>query len=158
MQRFHPPHNAVRFRFGAGRGSSGVDLVWHPNKEFKKLPDDQKDELHEWIKTQKGKKIMKQSHKTAAAKRKSDFNNNNENSKNGDNWKKKTKKAMQTSQGLKSVTILLADEEQSNQSFVAVLVASPSTLDTTNNTPAPAPTGNTSILAAHPQQPVVGFV
>ena len=37
--------------FKAGRGSTGVDLRWHPKNDFRKLPDDQKDELMIWFKT-----------------------------------------------------------------------------------------------------------
>ena len=34
--------NISAIDFSAGRGSTGVDLRWYPNKEFKKLPEEQK--------------------------------------------------------------------------------------------------------------------
>ena len=50
--------NISAIDFNAGRGSSGVDLRWHHPKEFKALPNDQKDELVTWQKSQEGKKIL----------------------------------------------------------------------------------------------------
>ena len=45
--------------YTAGRGSTGVDLRWHPKPEFKNLADDQRDELTKWTKTSDGKKHLK---------------------------------------------------------------------------------------------------
>ena len=47
--------------FGAGRGSSGVDLCWHHPKEFKALSAAKKTELYSWQKTNDGKKALKNS-------------------------------------------------------------------------------------------------
>ena len=151
--------NISAIDFSAGRGSTGVDLRWQPNKEFKKLPEEQKNELREWMQTQEGKKLMKQSRKAAAAKRKasSDNDKNGEGSKGngGGNWKKKFKRAMQTPQGVKSVMSLLAEEEQKNQSFVAALSASsnasqnvPPQGQATNNTSTQQSGSNVSAVAA----------
>ena len=151
--------NISAIDFSAGRGSTGVDLRWHPNKEFKKLPEEQKNELREWMQTQEGKKLMKQSRKAAAAKRKasSDNDKNGEGSRGngGGNWKKKFKRAMQTPQGAKSVMSLLAEEEQKNQSFVAALSASsnasqnvPPQGQATNNTSTQQSGSNVSAVTA----------
>ena len=125
--------NVSAMEYGAGRGVSGVDLRWHPHKEFKKLTSHQQDELRDWMKTQEGKKLMKESRKTAAAaKRKNDSSSKESDSKNGGgNWKKKMKKALKTPQGIKTVMSVLAEEESNNQALVCALRAS--------NTPAPAP-------------------
>jgi hypothetical protein len=39
----------------AGKGHTGVDLRWHPPKEFKSLSPEQKDELMNWRETAEGK-------------------------------------------------------------------------------------------------------
>ena len=124
--------NVSAIDFSAGRGSSGVDLRWHPHKEFKKLPEDQKNELREWMQTQEGKKVMKQGRKAASSKRKADKDNKSDGDKSNGSWKKKMKRAMKTPQGLKSIMSVLAEEEQNNQGFVASLAA-------LNNTSAPPP-------------------
>ena len=54
---------AEGINFKAGRGSTGVDLRWHPNNDFRKLPDDQKYELTIWFKTDEGKRARKTSNK-----------------------------------------------------------------------------------------------
>ena len=134
--------NVSAIDFNAGRGASGVDLWWYTHKEFKKLSEDQKQELHEFMRTQEGKRVMKQS-RQATAKRKadSDIDSRNGNNNSG-NWKRKMKKAMKTPSGLRSVMTLLAQEEQSNQRFVAALQASTSNPD--NNTTNNATNGNGS--------------
>ena len=102
--------------FGAGRGNSGVDLSWHPKKEFMSLPVEQRDELSAWIKTNDGRKAIEQSRKAFKKKQRKDGGRNNEG-----NWKKKLKKAMHTDAGLKSVMSLLADAEKNNSAFVSAL-------------------------------------
>ena len=54
----------------AGRGTTGVDLRWYPNAEFRKLSDDQRNELMEWRKTPEGESAMKRSLEEARKKRK----------------------------------------------------------------------------------------
>jgi len=114
--------NVSGIDFHAGRGNSGVDLRWHPRREFLKLPQNQKDELMEWLGTDPGRAHMAKYKEDR--KRKSD----QDNKKNGDrdrsgNWKKKLKKAIKTPNGLKMVMATLAKEEESNASLVAALGA-----------------------------------
>ena len=65
--------------FKASCGSTGVDLRWHPNNDFRKLPDDQKYELTIWFKTDEGKRARKTSNK----KSKSNGYDRNTNKKHG---------------------------------------------------------------------------
>ena len=46
--------NVSSIGFNASRGSSGIDLRWHHPREFRKLSNDQKDELMTWLKTEAG--------------------------------------------------------------------------------------------------------
>ena len=117
--------NVSAIEFNAGRGETGVDFRWHPHKEFKKLPDNQCEELLSWMKTQEGSKAMKKSRQDAAKKRKG-----NGSTKDGDgdkksasNWKKKIKKAIKTPHGFKAVMSVLAEEEKSNQGLIAAFTA-----------------------------------
>ena len=52
--------NVSAIDFGAGRGSTGVDLRFHPKDKFVALPQDQKDELREWLSTNEGKQSKKE--------------------------------------------------------------------------------------------------
>ena len=121
--------------FKAGRGSTGVDLRWHPKKEFKSLTDEQRDELTTWMKTSEGRKFLKKSRDTNALKRKSDGNGNDKNNGNNGNWKKKLKKAIKTPKGLAHVMSVIAAEEQNNTAFISALKTIQSSLP-----PAPAAT------------------
>ena len=47
------------YDFSAGRGNIGVDLRFHPKHKFLELPQDQKDELTNWLSTNDGKKAKK---------------------------------------------------------------------------------------------------
>ena len=58
-----PEANISAIDFSAGRGKTGVDLRWHPKKEFSGLTQAQKDELKVWFKTPEGKKTTKQQRK-----------------------------------------------------------------------------------------------
>ena len=124
-QRIPPPRgaNVSAIDFNAGRGSTGVDLRWHPTRDFKKLPSDQKDELISWMKTQEGKKLMSESRKSfqSGLKRKESDKSNSNGPKSAGNWKRRLKKAIKTPNGLKAVMSVLADEEKSNQALVAAL-------------------------------------
>ncbi len=140
--------NISAIDFSAGRGSSGVDLRWHPHKEFKRLPEDQKNDLREWMKTQEGKKLAKQGRKAVATKCKTDKTGKDDKSdgdRSNGSWKKKMKRAMKTPQGLKSIMSVLAEEEQSNQGFIASLAGlnTPTTPSSSHGAvtlpPAPAP-------------------
>ena len=48
--------NVSAIDFSAGRGNTGVDLRFHPKHKFLELPQDQKDELTNWLSTNDGKK------------------------------------------------------------------------------------------------------
>ena len=48
--------NVSAIDFSAGRGNTGVDLLFHPKHKFLELPQDQKDELTNWLSTNDGKK------------------------------------------------------------------------------------------------------
>jgi hypothetical protein len=114
--------NISSIDFSAGRGATGVDLRWHPKKDFKSLPDDQRDELVDWMRTNEGRKALKASKAAAGKKRKQLSSNKENNGKNGNgNWKKKFKKALKTPTGLKAVMSALADEERSNSALVSAL-------------------------------------
>ena len=53
-----------------GKGSTGVDLRWHSKGEYKKISEPQKDELHEWKRSDAGKKATEEYKKTCDAKHK----------------------------------------------------------------------------------------
>ena len=89
------------------------------------LPQEKKDELINWLSTNNGKKaknpLFSTKKKTNSDttgdiknKRKSDGNA-------GSNRKKKTKNALKIDKGLKSVMAILAEAENSNQSFASAL-------------------------------------
>ena len=124
--------------FGAGRGSTGVDLRWHPKPEFKKLSDEQRDELVKWMRTSEGKKVLQKSKGTKFEnKRKSGGGGNGDRSQKsseGGNWKKKFKKALNTPKGLAHIMSVMADEEKNNQALVFAFQSTQTSLP-----PAPAP-------------------
>ena len=118
--------NISAIDFSAGRGGSGVDLRWHHPKEFKALPEDQKDELVKWQKTQEGKKLLDKSRGVATAKkRKAEGGGKGTDTSKGKttegNWKKRLKKAVKTQQGFKTIMSVLAAEETRNQSLLRTL-------------------------------------
>ena len=51
--------NVSAIDFSAGRGNTGVDLRFHTKHKFLELPQDQKDELTNWLSTNDGKKAKK---------------------------------------------------------------------------------------------------
>ena len=122
--------------FSAGRGNSGVDLRWHSRKQFLALPQNQKDELSEWLNTDAGKK-----------KKKEYFDNKNsgdqpskrkpEGEPNNAKWKKQLRKKIKSPKGLATVMSLLAKEEQANQAVIAAM-----TTNTTDVALPPPPTPN----------------
>ena len=130
--------NVSAIDFSAGRGTTGVDLRWHPKKDFKDLPDDQRDELVQWMRTNDGRKAMKDSrNKTMSKKRKNEDGDKRDKGKK-ENWKKRFKKALKTPHGIKSVMSLLAEEEKTNTAFVSALqVSFP---PASNTLPPPPPT------------------
>ena len=52
--------NVSAVDFAASRGSTGVNLRFHPKDEFIALQQDQKDELREWLSTNEGKQTKKE--------------------------------------------------------------------------------------------------
>ena len=109
----------------AGRGNTGVDLCFHPKHKFLELTQEQKDELTNWLSTNDGKKAKK-SFFSLKKKTNSDTTGDIKNKRNSDgnagsNWKRKTKNALKSDKGLKSVMAILAEAETSNQSFASAL-------------------------------------
>ena len=106
--------------FSAGRGNSGVDLRWHPKKQFMKLNQDQKDELTEWLSTDAGKKKKKEYFDQMNAK---DLKSKRKTKGEPDNaeWKKQLKKRIKTPKGIATVMSILSKEEASNAGLVAAL-------------------------------------
>lgn len=125
--------NISAIDFSAGRGSTGVDLRWHPKSEFMKLNKDQRDELSKWLKTDDGQKHKKESLAMSNDSRK----RKQEGNATGGNWKKKFKKALKSDKGLKTIMSMMAKEEQSNQSLVSAL--SSTALPPIPTTPIPNP-------------------
>ena len=137
--------------FNAGRGNSGVDLRWHPKKEFAKLSQSQKDELKLWFKTPEGKKTTKEQRKENKKKKRDSDKADGNTKSNGGNWKKKMKIAMKTKNGLKTVIAALQEEEQSNKDFLASLHSqTASVASTSSTTSVPPPAAASSISAAFP--------
>jgi len=117
--------NISAIDFGAGRGSTGVDLRFHPKDKFLALPWDQQNELREWLTTKEGKKSKKEFFKKKDDDKVSDDGSKKRTAdgKQGNgNWKK-FKKALRTEKGLKTVMSILAFEEKSNKAFVAALTS-----------------------------------
>ena len=90
----------------AGRGSTGVDLRFHPKDKFLSLPQDQQQELREWLRTKDGQKSKKE------------FFMKSSDAKN---------EALKSDKGLKTVMSILSSEEKSNMAFVQALTSSAST-------------------------------
>ena len=55
--------NISGIEFSGGRGPSGVDILWHHPKEFKKLSKDQRYQLVYWVHSNDDKKVMTDSGK-----------------------------------------------------------------------------------------------
>ena len=142
--------NVSSIDFSAGRGSSGVDLRWHPRKDFLKLSKEQKDELSDWLKTDEGKKHKKDHLQTKGSK-KDDPKRKAEAGASG-NWKKKFKKALKSDKGLKSIMSIMASEEQTNQAFVSALAAA-TTLPPAPSTQPPVPPTVATSAAVTAQPP-----
>lgn len=130
--------NVSALDFNAGRGVTGVDLRFHPKREYENLPENKAAELREWLQTTDGKKHKREyfaakkkekptSSPGGSAKRKTDAN--------AGNWKKKMRRAMKTNKGIKSVMSILAEEEQSNKAFVAALEAEDDNSSVEDSTP-----------------------
>ena len=116
-----PEANISAVDFSAGRGKTGVDLRWHPRKEFSNLTQPQKDELKIWFKTPEGKKTTKEQRKQNKRKSKEGHDTKYDGKSNG-NWKKKKMKhAIKTKNGLKTVIAALEEEEKTNQELLPLL-------------------------------------
>ena len=113
--------NISTIDFGAGRGSTGVDLRFYPKDKFVALPQDQKDELREQLSTNEGKQSKKEFFQDKNSNKRDDDNKRKRDNNAGGNWKKKLKSAMKTEKGLKAVFAILGEEESSNQSFASAL-------------------------------------
>ena len=108
--------------FKAGRGSSGVDLRWHPKDEYFKLSREQKNELASWLNSPEGIKEKRKNFRTDNRKR--DQPQKRKANSGGKDQKSKFLKAIKTDSGLKSIMSIMATEEQTNQALVSALVAS----------------------------------
>jgi hypothetical protein len=145
--------NISSIEFNAGRGTTGVDLRFHARDKFLALPQEQKDELTEWLGTNEGKKSKKDYFKEKGQK-----GDNKENKRKGDgnaggNWKKKLTKPMKTEKGLKAVFAILGEEETSNQSFASALstiALPPAPSATVPTPPATAASASATINTAYP--------
>ena len=144
--------------FNAGRGGTGVDLRWHHPKEFKALPEDQKDELVKWQKTQEGKQILGRSREAAekraatTKKRKADGNSKGGSKSNstGEDWKKKLKRAVKTQNGLKTIMSVLGAENTRNQETLRTL-ASATTVPAANPPHPQAVVAETNVVPPIPK-------
>ena len=110
----------------AGRGSTGVDLRFHPKDKFLSLPHDQQQELREWLRTKDGQKSKKEFFMKSSNDKNEESKKRNADTKQGGNWKKKFKKALKSDKGLKTVMSILSSEEKSNMAFVQALTSSTS--------------------------------
>jgi len=110
----------------AGRGSTGVDLRFHPKDKFLSLPHDQQQELREWLRTKDGQKSKKEFFMKSSNDKNEESKKRNADNKQGGNWKKKFKKALKSDKGLKTVMSILSSEEKSNMAFVQALTSSTS--------------------------------
>ncbi len=116
--------NVSAISFHGGRGETGVDLRWHPTEDFKALPDDQREELNEWLhNTPEGNKVRDANlkKKKTSGKRKSEEKDKKKSGKSEAAWKKVLKKKMKTDKGVASVMSVLADVEKTNSTFASAL-------------------------------------
>ena len=140
--------------FNVGRVSSGVDIRWHHTKEFKKLSKDHKYELVDWMHSNGGKKLTKASimeAKTNKRKVSGSGKEGNKKPEGGSNWKKKSKQAIKTPDGLKTVMLVFAEEKKTKKSLI-VAFQSYQTTDATTATQV------TVIIypATDPDKPLIG--
>ena len=129
--------------FSAGRGSTGVDLRFHPKKEYEALSGDKRAELIEWLGTADGKKHKREYFRDLKKNKKSSSSNKQKSGDNGGNWKKKMRQALKTDKGLKSVMSIMAAEEKSNQALVSALQITDTDDEDDAPSPNPSPTKKT---------------
>jgi hypothetical protein len=104
--------------------------------------------------SQAGKKAMRKSRATALKNSKRNNDEQGGDKNQGNNWKKKMKKALKTPHGLKTVMSVLAEEEKTNQGFASALNNSsastlpPAPLSTPPVPPTPPPQAQASALQA----------
>ena len=133
----------------AGRGTTGVDLRWYPNAEFKKLSDDQRNELMEWRKTPEGESAMKRSLEEARKKRKNNSNGGGRGGGGNNDTPSKKKRRIQKFENAvaKAAEAKVAaacasyeEEEQGDAKFDASLVSAIERMtqtDSTSSSPKP---------------------
>jgi hypothetical protein len=99
----------------SGKGRSGVDLRWHPMKEYKSLNDDQKEELKTWRNSNEGKASIASSKKKYLEKKRKQGHNSTDGS-GSDNRRVKFKKmiASVVTDTIANQTKTAADEAQIN--------------------------------------------
>ena len=117
--------NVSAIDFSAGKGNTGFDLRFHPKHKFLEVPQDQKDELTNWLSINDGKKVKKaffSSKKKTNSDTPGDIKNKRKSDGNaGSNWKKKMKNSLKSDKGIESVMAILSEAETSNQSFASAL-------------------------------------
>ena len=123
--------HVASIEFGAGRGSTGVDLRWHSLKDYRALPAEQKAELDTWLKTQEGKAVAKEGRK--ALKRSREEEKHVKTKKQNEPWKKKFRRALKSDKGVRSVMAILAEHEKSQGGGVLVSALQAHTSSTQSN-------------------------
>ena len=97
--------NVSAIAFSAGRGNTGVDIRFHSKHKFFELPEDQKDELTNWLSTNDWKKAKKaffsskqktNSDTTGGIKNKQKSDGNA-----GSSWKEMLRNFLKSDKGLK---------------------------------------------------------
>ena len=109
--------------FKASRGSSGVDLRWHPKEECVKLSQEKNNELGSWLHTPEGIKQKRKNFKIDN-RRRGKSQKCIANNSSGNDLKCKFRKAIKTDQGLKSIMSIMDTEERAHRAIVSALVAS----------------------------------
>ena len=108
--------------------------IWY---DIINYPQEQKDELKDWLDTNEGKKAKKYLFSSKKSNYDDKDNKRKADGSAGGNWSKKTRKALNTKKGLKSVIAILAEGENSNQWFVSALSIFPLPPAPANTTPTP---------------------
>ena len=131
--------NISAINFHGGRGETGVDLRWHSKQQFKELPEDQREELKDWLKTAEGKKERAAHNKKKNGGGGGDKPGGKRKGGGGDNtFAKKLRKKMKTNSGLATAMTALAEVEKDNQAFASALNNANADANTSTASAAPA--------------------
>ena len=119
-------------------------------KEFNKLSKDKKYDLVDGVHNNDGKKLMNDSSKANQANKRKGSCSSKEGDKKpkgGGNWKKKTKQAMMITNGLKTVVLMLSEEDKTNKALIGPFQSNKITNPQITVFKAPAPA-----------QPLIGYL